>query len=84
MKIVCSVFDKKASVFCTPFFSQNQSTAVRDFSFGVQDPNSQISSFAGDYDLFVLGSWDEEAGSLCPHDKPEFICNGGQFSKESF
>jgi len=73
MKIVCSVYDNKARLFSTPFFAHSKTTAVRDFHTAALDPASQINKFPGDYELWVVGEWDDETGNIQPLSQIEFV-----------
>lgn len=77
MRSMFSVYDKKASVYCTPFVSHSEATAVRDFRQAVNDPASSVSSYASDFDLYELGTWHEDSGEIDQHQMPKFVVNGG-------
>lgn len=54
-----SVFDFGSKVFCTPFFSENISTAVRAFRHAANDPQSEISKYPSDFALYHFGTFDD-------------------------
>ncbi|AXH77039.1 MAG: nonstructural protein [Microviridae sp.] len=83
MKYVYSVFDKKAGVYCTPFVSHSDATATRDFRQAVNDPSTQVCKYASDFELFCLGAWDEDVGSLQPTASPVFVVNGMSLQEAS-
>lgn len=68
-KIVCSIYDHKAKVFCVPFFSVNNETAQRDFGYAANDPKTEIGRYPTDFTLFRLGTYDDETAGfdLEPH-----------------
>lgn len=70
IKKVFSVFDSKAKLFSTPFYSHNEGTARRDFARAVNDPSSDLSKFSEDYSLMELGEFDDENGSFQLHAAP--------------
>lgn len=70
IKKVFSVFDSKAKLFSTPFYSHNDKTAQRDFARAVNDSNSDLSKFSEDYSLMELGEFDDENGSFNIHTAP--------------
>lgn len=61
---VFAVFDSKAGAYLQPFFSINVATACRDFSSAVQDSSHAFHRHSGDYELFLLGEWDQYEGVL--------------------
>lgn len=64
IKNIYSVFDKKAQVFCSPFVSINDQTAMRDFAFAANNPESDINRYSIDYSLYYLGAFDDESGYI--------------------
>jgi len=64
VKTIYSVFDKKTAVFCSPFVSHNDLTAIRDFTSACRDPASVISKFPEDYELYHVGDWDDDTGDI--------------------
>ena len=82
MKKVFSVFDKKAAVYCNPFVSHSRQVAMRDLEAAVMDPNSQLNKFSSDYELYELGSWNEDTGGMELYPSPEFVVNAGSFTFE--
>jgi len=65
LKRVFSVYDTKAKLWSTPFFAHSAVVAVRDFSAAARG-NSSIAQFPEDYELWSIGSWDEETGVFTP------------------
>ncbi|AXH76890.1 MAG: nonstructural protein [Microviridae sp.] len=65
-----SVFDSKASTFCIPFVSQNDSTALRDFAHAASDRNLEIGKYPTDFSLFRIGSFDKTTGVVVPEATP--------------
>lgn len=64
MKQVFSVYDSKAQTYCTPFFSVNTSTAMRDFAHAANDKGTDLYKFSLDYTLFHIGSFNEETAEI--------------------
>lgn len=63
-KLMLSLFDEPAGVFCTPFFSHNEATALRDLDHAVKDPASQIHRSPGDFTMYELGYFDDTTAEL--------------------
>lgn len=80
-KLIFAVRDITADVFAAPFVSQNRNTAMRDFGHACQDVQSQLSKSPEDYQLFFLGTFDDDLGSIAGV-KPELVANATQFVKE--
>jgi len=64
IKNIYSVFDKKAQLFCAPFYSVNDQTALRDFTRAANDQDSDINRYSLDYSLYYIGSFDDESGHI--------------------
>lgn len=72
---IYSIYDEKAEVFNTPFFSQNDNIAIRSFQDLANDPQSTIYRHPEDYKLYELGVFEDDAGKVIPVDQPRFIIN---------
>lgn len=81
-KFFFSVFDTKAKVFSNPFVSVNNATALRDFERVCNDRNSDIFTFAEDYSLYQLGSFDDGTGLITVNSQPMLLGMAIQFKKE--
>lgn len=62
-----SVFDHKAKMYANPFPHVNRGTAMRAIQDQLRNPNDQLRSSAGDYELFELGTFDDESGKHVDH-----------------
>lgn len=58
-----SIRDAKAGVFHRPFYKPNAAEAERDFATGVNDQKSTMFLYPEDFDLYYLGTYDEETGT---------------------
>lgn len=83
VKLVCSVFDTKGSIFANPFTSVNQSTALRDFHRAASDPDTNISHYPADYVLFELGTFDDSLGTFSLHSQPVNLGPATQFQNSN-
>lgn len=54
-----AIRDNKADVFFTPFFSQNNATALRIFTDLANDQSTSIAKHPMDYELFEIGDFDD-------------------------
>lgn len=71
MYILFSIFDRVSKLYSEPFLAPSIAVAVRRFNYLM----SQTPMVSGDCQLYSLGSFDTETGSLSSLEKPEFICN---------
>lgn len=67
---VFSVYDSKAEAYGSPVFLKTKGEAIRGFTDIVNDGNSMLSKYPGDYTLFELGSFDEETAKFDLHSSP--------------
>jgi len=63
---IYSVHDSKAACFCTPFYSENNATAIRAFTYAANDATQPIGQHPSDYTLFLIGSFDNDKGQITP------------------
>lgn len=61
---VVSVKDRALDSFSRPFFVPTLAAAERSFSDEVNNKESPMFSHAVDYDLYLLGEFDEETGGF--------------------
>lgn len=64
MKHAYTIFDAKGAFYLTPFFSHNESMAMREMASLLMDDSHPITQHAGDYTLYYLGDFDEDTGVL--------------------
>ena len=74
--MVFTVRDAVADRFLEPFFLPNEGTARRSFSEAVNSPGHQFNKYPEDYALYVIGSFDEEAGVLTPCEARKLVNAG--------
>lgn len=72
---VYSVHDKAAQAFATPFFMNNDAHAKRGFVDAVKN-DKNLSSYAEDYVLYRVGSFDDVTGNMSCLPSPDKICTG--------
>lgn len=68
-----SIRDQKGEIFHTPFFKHTIGEAERDFSSLVRDDKSQVSKFPEDFDLYHVGSYDDQTGVFQALDTPHHV-----------
>lgn len=63
MKLIgIAVRDLATESFARPFFVQHPAQAIRSFSDECNNPESEFAKHAKDYELWDLGSFDDESG----------------------
>lgn len=68
-----SVYDLKVCAYSTPFFSPNDSVALRSYLQTRNDPNTSLYHFPGDFKLYRIGSFTDEDGLVQPEIPPALI-----------
>lgn len=61
---IYSVRDTKALAFGVPIFVPHEVVATRAFVEECRNPNSQLSRYPEDYELYKLGTFDDEYGDF--------------------
>lgn len=61
---VFAVFDSAAGAYLQPFFSINVATAAREMVTAVNSEGHAFQRHSGDYELFLLGEWDQYEGVI--------------------
>lgn len=72
---IFAIYDNVAKIFHDPFMSPSKGAAERSFRDSIADPQSVAHRHPEDYDLFFIGTYDTESGSILPSE-PELLVNG--------
>lgn len=72
---VYAIRDQKTEFYNRPFYCHTHGEAERNFKHLVQDQNSVVSKNPEDYDLWYLGTFNDQDGKLDPCPAPEHIIN---------
>jgi len=75
---VISVKDRAADVYNRPFFVPHRNVAIRDFTDEVNRDvaDNQLSKHPDDFDLYLLGLFDDNAGCFITEDTPVVLVRG--------
>lgn len=68
-----SVRDSKSETFGPLFFKHTPAEATRDFTTLVNDPQSTVSQFPEDYDLYHHGEYDNLSGAIIALNTPQHV-----------
>nr|DAI99412.1 MAG TPA: DNA binding protein [Microviridae sp.] len=75
-----SVYDRVAQVYSEPFSAVNDATALRSFTIAQSSPESMLYSSPADFQLWYIGSLDNNSGELLSYDdlatEPHKVCDG--------
>lgn len=65
---IYAIYDRAAGMYNTPFFQPTDAHALRAFKAEVNrpDPSNYIYLYPSEYDLFMLGSYDDTNGVINP------------------
>ena len=73
---IYAIFDRLASSYGEPFYAQNDAIAMRRFQYLMA--NSPM--VQNDCELYALGGYNADTGSLTAFDKPNFV---GRYAAEA-
>lgn len=68
-----AIRDSKGEFFNTPFFQKTHGEAERSFKTLVSDERSNISKYPEDFDLYYLGEYDDQTGTVSALDTPQHV-----------
>lgn len=71
---VVTVNDRALGAFMRPFFAPNVATARRSFADEVNRPDSEMNKHPEDYELHLLGEWDDETAVFHCLEAAHVIC----------
>lgn len=77
---IYSVRDAKAELFNQPFFKNTHGEAERAFRELRQDPKSFINKYPDDFDLYYVGTYDDQTGKIDALDTPQHIAKAIQLT----
>lgn len=63
MNEIFAIWDSKAEYYMPPFFERNELTAIRALEAALK-PEHPIYQHAEDYQLFHVGTWNPETGTI--------------------
>lgn len=74
-----SIFDKKSLIHHPPQFLYNTGHALRYFKSTVErQERSFMTDYPEDFDVYEVGSFDDQTGVVEKMDKPQYIVNMGE------
>lgn len=76
-----SVRDSQVGSFSTPYFAVDHVRATRMFGIACKDNTVQLAHYPEHFDLYFLGSWNDENGKFHLEEQPQFIVGAISFNK---
>lgn len=70
---VYTIHDSKGDAYSAPFHQFNEQLARRSFEAETMNPNSMISKFPEDFDLYHLGTFDIRTAKYELFDTPKHV-----------
>lgn len=64
LNYLCAVRDRQLNAFMRPFAAQSLGQAIRSFRDITNDPQSDIHKHPEDYELYHVGTFDDDNGKL--------------------
>lgn len=68
-----SIRDAKGEIFNQPFFAKTHGEAERNFHRLTTDPQSTVSQYPEDFDLYYLGIYNDQTGVTKSLDTPQHV-----------
>lgn len=81
MRMITAVRDRAIDAFGIPIFVLAQGEALRSFMDEINRPGSPFNAHPDDYDLYLIGAYDETTGEVIP-ETPRMICVGKEVYKD--
>lgn len=79
---IYAIYDVKISAYSQPYYSHTNGSALRAFADHVNDPQSQPNKHPEDYQLFHLGTFDDQDGTITGN-TPQHIGNATEYRKDN-
>jgi len=70
---VYSIKDAKAGTYGNPFYAINDGVATRSFEQAASDPQTTIHANPEDFNLYKIGTFDDNEGIITSEAQPQFI-----------
>lgn len=81
-RILCVIKDAKSEVYYPPSCSDSADAAKRSFAALIRRQSDFVlSTFPSDFDLWMVGEYDDRTGTITPAPAPVHLANGSDFAK---
>ncbi len=78
-----SIYDRQSEIHQPPAFFHTVGHALRGLSRVFTDPDSVFCQHAADFQVFEIGTYDDQTGRVLPIDQLHLVCSGTEI-KASF
>lgn len=75
---VYSIRDSKGEIFAPPFLKKTHGEAERDFTTLTRDEKSMVYKYPEDFDLWYLGTFDDNSGKFNSLETPQHVLKAVQ------
>lgn len=79
-KLYC-IRDQKIGSFADPFPSPTPEVALRSLKTAVETGNSDVAKYPEDFDLYEIGAFDSETGTILAYPQPKHLSSCLAFKK---
>ena len=79
---IFTIYDNKAMAYLPPFFLHRTEMALRTFSDCVNSKDHQFGRHPADYNIFELGTYDDEHAKITEYTAPKNLGNGLEYTKQ--
>jgi hypothetical protein len=77
--VLISIKDRATEAFQPVASVRAKGEAIRSFQDAINNPqNPQLNNHPDDYDLYIVGYFDDQTGEITNLDKPEKLADGKQ------
>ncbi len=73
LKMFC-LYDRKSEIHQPPMFCHNTGHALRVFASYCNRPDQMLSQYPEDFQLFEIGTFDDQTAVVEKLDKPHLVC----------
>jgi hypothetical protein len=80
---IYAMYDEKAEAYHRPFIFKTDGQAVRAFSDGVKDQQSNLAKHYQDYSLYCIGIFNEETAEIDSFNPVKLICRASEFVEDT-
>lgn len=80
---VFSIRDTRTDSFCKPFYETHEAEAQRGIQEAMKQEQSKLRNYPGEFDLYLLGTYDESNGIHTSLPQPRLIINLQQLAPKS-
>ena len=78
---IYAIKELNADYFMQPMFFRTDAEAKRAFEIGCKNPDSFLSQFPNQFDLYRLSSYDDSTGKIV-NESIKWLCNGNDFARK--